>query len=80
MADLVELLHDEVDGEESLAEKARAVVEEKRDKLLTMLDKVDDVEEALEILAALVEDDLTDLTSEAVRFGRDSYLRRARVE
>ena len=80
MTDLIELLHDEVDGEEALASRARTVVEAKRQQFLKVLDKVDDFEDALGILAALVEDDITDLSSEAVAFGRDSYLRRAKVE
>ena len=80
MTDLIEALHDEIDEEENLADKARKVVESKRAKLIAVIEEVGDIEEALGVLAALVEDDLTDLTSEAVAFGRDSYLTRVRAE
>ena len=78
--DLVELLHDGIDDEESLHDKARKVVEQQRAKLLDMMDSVDDIEEALAAFAVAVEDELTDITSEAVMLGKESYLRRAEVE
>lgn len=73
---LVEALHDEIDGEEELQERARFIAENKGAKLVEVLGKVDDIEEALAVIAAAIEDDLTDLTTEAVHYGRDRYLGR----
>jgi len=77
---LVTALHDEIDGEEDLHEKARKIVEAKAMKLVSVLDNVEDVEDGLAALAAAVEDELTDLTTEAVHFGRDTYLRRRSID
>ena len=80
MADLIETLHDEIDVVESLTKRARDAVDARAGKLLDLIDEVGDLEEALAAMAALVEDDLTDLTTEAVHFGRDAYLKRAKVK
>jgi len=80
MPKLIEALHDEIDEEEALAERARGIVKDKSGKLVELLDELGDVEEALAALSALVEDELTDLTTEAVRFGRDATIRRDKVE
>lgn len=80
MTDLVEQLHDEIDEEENLQARAREVVTAKAADLADLLNELGDVEEALTAFATLVEDELTDVTTDAVKLGKDSYLARADTE
>lgn len=69
-------LHDEVDLREDLDQRAQEIVERViRTRLADALELAEeedgeiDIEEALELLASWVEDELTDLSTEAVQKG-----------
>ena len=65
---LIISLHDEIDAEEDLAEATQALVA--RDTaLLAQLITEHGFEQAIEAMALLIEDDLIDITTQAVRIG-----------
>jgi hypothetical protein len=87
-------LHDAIDAQEELGERAQAVVEAIRPRLPALMRRLvasmdeselnaregaDIVEEALELIAAAVEAQLAPLTTEAVRTGANLARARRRV-
>lgn len=75
-----DLLHDRIDEEEELADKARELaIDIVRNKLGDAIEASNgDVEKALLVVAALVGDRLANLTTESVQKGYDYAKRRAR--
>lgn len=75
-----DLLHDRIDEEEELADKARELAADTvRGKLGDAIEASGgDVEAALLVVAALVGNGLADITTESVRRGYDYAKRRAR--
>ena len=71
-------LHDEIDAQEELQERAKEVVRALRPKLAELVAELDDEEAALEAIALLVEEELDALTSTAAKSGYDAALQRAR--
>jgi two-component SAPR family response regulator len=67
MATLVDQLHDQIDFEEDLRERARDVVEELRGSMADAVEETGDVTEAMELIAMAVDNALNDLTTEAVQ-------------
>jgi hypothetical protein len=72
---MLDRIHDEIDAREELREKAKALAESVVRKNLDAaindeeLNPDHDIPRALEILAAMLANELADLTSEAVRSG-----------
>ena len=65
-----EQLHSEIDALEDLRERARVITEKViRDNLRTVLDQTHDIGAAMVLLAKIVENELTELTTEAFRSG-----------
>lgn len=74
MSSMVELLHDRVDAQEALMERAAAIVAEAKGMLAGIVRELDSaaddaMERALEELAVYVGDRLAALTTEAVGSG-----------
>lgn len=63
-------LHDEVDYREDLRDRAREIVARViKDKFDQVFDSAKEFGPALTILAALIENELADITTEAVKMG-----------
>lgn len=71
MPNLEDVLHDSLDDQEALAERARLAVEAVKARLVDIFNKTDDKEEALAAIVAVVADELTDITTDAVHAGRE---------
>lgn len=71
---LADLLHDSIDDREELVARAHEAVERvMREKLADAFEQAGgDVQKALEAVVLATTDELTDLTSEAVRTGFDN--------
>lgn len=68
-AELAERLHDEIDEQEELAERARDVVMRLKARFTELVKGTDDTVAAMEALAVLAEVELDELTTEAVQRG-----------
>ncbi len=80
MADLRDVLHDEIDAREEAREEARAVVEETiRANLKRALEETGDPRSALLVLAQYVEDELTERTTAWFKLGVSFAERRAKA-
>jgi hypothetical protein len=78
--DLINALHDEIDLQEDLRLRARAIVEETiKNNIDVILKKTGDFNEILTTLALLVENELADLTTEAVKQSAKLAQRRQEV-
>ena len=73
---LANALHDQIDAEEALQMKAEELVDLVRERFAAIVDSAGDFDNAFLAAAAMLEDELTDLTTEAVRQGAFLYLRR----
>lgn len=74
---LREALHDEIDSIESVRNRVAEIVDEVVSKNITRaLNETETAEEALEFLAALVEDEMTDITTAEFQAGVTRALRR----
>ena len=71
MADLTEILHDRVDSQEELKERAEAIVESMKPQMARLLNEGIDVEQVVEMLVAEISKKLDPLTSEAVKRGAE---------
>jgi hypothetical protein len=84
VADLRETLHDRIDSQESLRERAAEAVERVKPRLVEIVRGIDDpgdddaMERVLEIVAAAVEQELARITTKAVHSGRDFAVRVSR--
>lgn len=72
-------LHDEIDAQEELRERARAVIDEVKPLLSRAVEQTGDTESAMALLAEAVGEKLAALTTEAVRTGATMARRRAAV-
>ncbi len=81
MADLVEVLHDELDALEDLRERADAVVTEVIEQFMAeLLATTGDPAASLGLIAAEVDRRLADLTTEAFKRGVDFAYKRTSAE
>ena len=69
---MVNFLHDKIDRREQLAAKTHDAVERAKAQFADVFEACDgDIPRTLEALAEIVENELTDITTEAVRAGAD---------
>lgn len=66
-----DVLHDGLDEQERLGEKAQESVEALRARMLEIIEHAESIEDGLELAAELVADSLASITTEAVHSGRD---------
>lgn len=78
MADLAELLHDEIDREEELRARARTIANEVMEDLYDLVGEAGSFEAGLEAASAILADRLAELTTEAAQAGAADALRRKR--
>ena len=69
VADLLNVLHDEVDDREEIDFRARGIVAKAKDSMGNAADLAEDPESMLRLIVALVEDELAPLTTEAFKMG-----------
>lgn len=78
MADFRDLLHDQIDSQEEFRIKARLIIESLRGELAGIVAETGDTEHALEIIAAMAEDELADLTTDAVHASAEFAMKRSK--
>lgn len=64
---MLNALHDQIDFEEDLRERARVIVDAMRPEITSLVKETGDTRKAMEMIAAIVADELTELTTEAVQ-------------
>lgn len=67
---LEDTLHDGLDAQQALAQRVREIVERITPEIRTIMAEANTAEDGLRAIAAMVADELTDITTEAVQAGR----------